>query len=82
VPVALGKQITDALNIFTIGIGAGPDCSGQILILHDMLDVFPGKKAKFVKNFMLGASSNLEAVQNYVKQVKDGSFPSPEYCFE
>lgn len=81
VPTALGKQITEELTIFTVGIGGGPHCSGQILILHDMLDVFPGKKAKFVKNFMAGATSIQHAIQNYVKEVKDGSFPSPEYCF-
>lgn len=81
VPSALGKQITDELSIFTLGIGGGPDCSGQILILHDMLDVYPGKKAKFVKNYMTGVSSIQQAVQNFVKEVKDGSFPSPEYCF-
>lgn len=81
VPVALGKQITDALRIPTIGIGAGPHCSGQILILHDMLDIYPGKKAKFVKNYMQGASSVQDAVQRFVREVKDGSFPTPEYCF-
>ena len=81
VPVALGKQITDALRIPTIGIGAGPHCSGQILILHDMLDIYPGKKAKFVKNYMQGAASVHDAVARFVKEVKDGSFPSPEYCF-
>ena len=49
VPAPVGKRLTEALTIPTIGIGAGPDCSGQILILHDMLDIYPGKKAKFVK---------------------------------
>ena len=81
VPVGLGKQITDALRIPTIGIGAGPHCSGQILILHDMLDIYPGKKAKFVKNYMQGSSSVQEAVERFVREVKDGSFPTPEYCF-
>ncbi len=81
VPVELGRQITDELTIPTIGIGAGPHCSGQILILHDMLDIFPGKKARFVKNYMTGAGSNQQAVANFVREVKDGSFPSPEYCF-
>ena len=81
VPTAVGKQITEDLTIFTIGIGGGPHCDGQVLILHDMLDVFPGKKAKFVKNYMTGAGSIQQAMQNYVKEVKDGSFPTPEYCF-
>ncbi|HZP87333.1 MAG TPA: 3-methyl-2-oxobutanoate hydroxymethyltransferase [Burkholderiales bacterium] len=81
VPSPLGKQITEDLVVPTIGIGGGPDCSGQILILHDMLDIYPGKKAKFVKNYMKGAASVQEAVQNFVKEVKSGAFPTPEYCF-
>lgn len=81
IPAPLGKQVTEALAIPTIGIGAGPHCDGQILILHDMLDIYPGHKAKFVKNFMAGASSIQEAVGNFVKAVKDGSFPGPEHCF-
>lgn len=81
IPAPLGKQVTETLAIPTIGIGAGPHCDGQILILHDMLDIYPGHKAKFVKNFMAGAGSIQEAVGNFVKAVKDGSFPGPEHCF-
>jgi len=81
VPSPVGKQVTEALSIPTIGIGGGPHCDGQILILHDMLDVYPGKKAKFVKNYMQGATSIREAIQRYVSEVKSGAFPSPEYCF-
>ena len=81
IPTTLGRSVTAALRIPTIGIGAGPDCSGQVLVLHDMLDVFPGKKAKFVKNFMQGAGSIKAAVQAYVKEVKDGSFPGAEHSF-
>lgn len=81
VPVGVGRRITEALRIPTIGIGAGPHCSGQVLILHDMLDIYPGKKAKFVKNYMSGSASVQEAVGRFVKEVKDGSFPTPEYCF-
>jgi 3-methyl-2-oxobutanoate hydroxymethyltransferase len=81
VPSGLGKQITEELVVPTIGIGGGPHCSGQILILHDMLDVYPGKKAKFVKNYMKGAGSIQEAVQTFVREVKSGAFPTPEYCF-
>lgn len=81
VPSPVGKQVTEALSIPTIGIGGGPHCDGQILILHDMLDVYPGKKAKFVKNYMQGATSIQEAIQRYVSEVKSGAFPSPEYCF-
>lgn len=81
IPTALGKAVTEALSIPTIGIGAGPDCSGQILLLYDMIDFFPGRKAKFVKNFMAGAGSIQEAVENFVREVKERTFPSPEYCY-
>jgi 3-methyl-2-oxobutanoate hydroxymethyltransferase len=67
--------------ITTIGIGAGPDCSGQVLVMHDMLDVFPGKKARFVRNFMEGQPSIEGAIRAYINAVKDRSFPAPEHCF-
>jgi 3-methyl-2-oxobutanoate hydroxymethyltransferase len=81
IPTALGKEVTDLLAIPTIGIGAGPDCSGQVLVMHDLLGVFPGRKAKFVKNFMDGQTSIDAAVSAYVGAVKDGSFPAQEHCF-
>ena len=80
-PSQLGKEVTDMLTIPTIGIGAGPDCSGQVLVMHDMLGVFPGRKARFVRNFMEGAARIDDAVTGYVKAVKDGSFPALEHCF-
>jgi 3-methyl-2-oxobutanoate hydroxymethyltransferase len=80
-PSQLGKEVTDMLTIPTIGIGAGPDCSGQVLVMHDMLGVFPGRKARFVRNFMEGAASIDDAVTGYVKAVKDGNFPALEHCF-
>ncbi|MFM2086711.1 MAG: 3-methyl-2-oxobutanoate hydroxymethyltransferase [Pseudomonadota bacterium] len=81
VPSTLGKEVTELLAIPTIGIGAGPDCSGQVLVMHDLLGVFPGRKARFVRNFMEGAASIDDAVTGYVKAVKEGSFPAPEHCF-
>jgi 3-methyl-2-oxobutanoate hydroxymethyltransferase len=81
IPAKLGAEVTRRLHIPTIGIGAGPDCSGQVLVLHDMLDVFPGKKARFVRNFMRGASSIADAIERYVRAVKDGSFPGAEHSF-
>jgi 3-methyl-2-oxobutanoate hydroxymethyltransferase len=81
VPASLGKEVTDMLHVPTIGIGAGPDCSGQVLVMHDLLGVFPGRKARFVKNFMDGQTSIDAAVGAYVAAVKDGSFPAPEHCF-
>ncbi|WP_220809653.1 3-methyl-2-oxobutanoate hydroxymethyltransferase [Noviherbaspirillum aridicola] len=81
IPSALGKEVTDKLTIPTIGIGAGPDCAGQVLVMHDMLGVFPGRKARFVKNFMEGETSIDAAVRAYIRAVKDKSFPGPEHCF-
>jgi len=81
IPAALGKEITELLSIPTIGIGAGPDCSGQVLVMHDLLGVFPGHKARFVKDFMHGQTSIDAAVKAYVAAVKDKSFPAPEHCF-
>ena len=80
-PALLAAEITAALSIPTIGIGAGAACSGQVLVLHDMLDVYPGKKARFVKNYMQGSASIAEAVARYVREVKDGSFPAAEHSF-
>jgi 3-methyl-2-oxobutanoate hydroxymethyltransferase len=65
----------------TIGIGAGVDCHGQVLVLHDMLDVYPGKKAKFVKNYMRAAGTIQGAAELYVKEVKAKTFPGPEHSF-
>ena len=81
IPTVLGKEVTELLAIPTIGIGAGPDCSGQVLVMHDLLGVFPGRKAKFVKNFMEGQANIDAAVSAYVGAVKDGSFPALEHCF-
>jgi 3-methyl-2-oxobutanoate hydroxymethyltransferase len=81
IPATLGKEVTDLLSMPTIGIGAGPDCSGQVLVMHDMLGVFPGRKARFVKNFMDGQTTIEGAVTAYVNAVTDHSFPGPEHCF-
>lgn len=81
VPAPLAADITAQLTIPTIGIGAGAACTGQVLVLHDMLNIFPGKKARFVKNFMHGTDSIATAVGNYVAEVKAGTFPATEHCF-
>ena len=81
-PATLGAEITGALTTMaTIGIGAGPDCSGQVLVLHDMLGVYPGRKPRFTKDFMPGAGSIEGAVTAYVQAVKTGAFPAPENCY-
>ncbi len=81
VPAALATEITEQLNIATIGIGAGVNCAGQVLVLQDMLGIYPGKKARFVKDFMPGSSSIAEAIARYVAEVKSSVFPSAEHSF-
>jgi 3-methyl-2-oxobutanoate hydroxymethyltransferase len=81
VPATLGAQIAKELEVPVIGIGAGPDVDGQVLVLYDILDLTPGRKPRFVRNFMEGAASPLAALEAYVKAVKDGDYPSPEHCF-
>lgn len=81
IPAPLAAKVTAELNIITIGIGAGVDCSGQVLVLHDVLDVPPGKKAKFVRNFMEGASSIADAANRAVAAIKDGSYPAVEHTY-
>jgi len=81
IPALLAAEINAHLTIPTIGIGAGAACTGQVLVLHDMLDIYPGKKARFAKNYMQGASSIAAAVSNYVAEVKAGTFPAPEHSF-
>lgn len=80
-PALLAAEITANVSIPTIGIGAGAACSGQVLVLHDMLDIYPGKKARFVKNYMQGAQSIADAVKHFVLEVKSGAFPDAEHSF-
>jgi 3-methyl-2-oxobutanoate hydroxymethyltransferase len=81
VPAALAREVTQQLKVPTIGIGAGVDCDGQVLVVYDMLGVYPGKKARFVKNFMLGTASIQGAIEAYVREVKAKTFPAPEHSF-
>ena len=81
IPAQLGKAITAALHVPVIGIGAGPDTDGQILVTYDVLDITTGRKPRFVRNFMQGAGDNLEALRRYVRAVKQGEYPAPEHCF-
>ena len=81
IPALLGAEITANIGIPTIGIGAGAGCSGQVLVLHDMLDIYPGKKARFVKNYMQGLNTIPDAISRYVAEVKSGAFPAKEHSF-
>lgn len=81
IPSKLGATITREIKVPVIGIGAGPDVDGQILVLYDILDITAGRKPRFTRNFMEGAGSPLQAAKNYVQAVKDRSYPAPEHCF-
>lgn len=82
VPRELAKKVTDLLDIPVIGIGAGPDTTAQIMVLHDVLGISP-ISPKFVKNFLLDSTNGIPgAIEDYVKAVKEQSFPAAEHCFE
>ena len=85
IPSALGKRIAGKSRVPVIGIGAGPDVDGQILVLHDILNISPtvtlGHKPRFVRNFMDGAKDIESAIGSYVRAVKDRSYPAPDHCF-
>lgn len=81
VPASLAARITQQLHIPVVGIGAGSDCDGQVLVLYDMLDISRGKRPRFSKNFMQQSGSIREAVGLYIAEVKNGRFPSPEQSY-
>lgn len=81
VPSELAARVSQALAIPTIGIGAGLDCDGQVLVLHDMLGITPGRRPKFSRDFLADAGSVQDAVKAYVEAVKSGTFPTPDESF-
>lgn len=81
VPADLARQVTLQSQVPVIGIGAGVDCDGQVLVLYDMLGITPGQPPKFVKNFMHGADSVESAVRRYVQEVKAATFPAAEHSY-
>lgn len=81
VPSALAKKVTEEALVPTIGIGAGPDCDGQVLVVNDMLGMFSGHIPKFVKKYVNLQPLIMEALKSYKKEVEDGSFPGPEHGF-
>ena len=80
-PAPVAKKITESIGIPTIGIGAGPHCDGQVLVLHDMLGLNPGHVPRFVKQYAALAAEGGRAVQDYVREVQSGEFPSKEHSF-
>lgn len=81
VPAAVAKSITAQLRIPTIGIGAGIDCDGQVLVLYDMLGITPGKRPKFSRDFLAATGSISEAIAAYAKAVRGGKFPAADHAF-
>jgi 3-methyl-2-oxobutanoate hydroxymethyltransferase len=81
IPAKLAERATAAIGIPTIGIGAGPGCDGQVLVLHDMLGLFEEFQPKFVKRYAELAGTIEEAVRRYAHEVEEGSFPGPEHSF-
>jgi len=81
VPSALAKKITEEVSVPTIGIGAGPDCDGQVLVINDMLGMYSGHVPKFVKKYVDLQPLIIEALKSYKKEVEEGSFPGPEHGF-
>mgnify|MGYP001276265321 FL=1 len=81
VPNELGNSIKEELDIPVIGIGAGPNVDGQILVLYDILGITHGTTPRFVKNFMIGNDSPIMAIKAYVQAVKNRDYPASEHCF-
>jgi 3-methyl-2-oxobutanoate hydroxymethyltransferase len=81
IPAPIAKKITAALSIPTIGIGAGPDCDGQILVIHDILGMTDRKLPKFVKQYENLGELARKGISSYVKEVKEGAFPKEEHCY-
>lgn len=81
VPSVLGQAIASSLSVPVIGIGAGPDVDGQILVLYDILGVTLGRKPRFARDYLAGAGDLGQALRDFVASVKDGSYPAPEHCF-
>ncbi|PQA52334.1 3-methyl-2-oxobutanoate hydroxymethyltransferase [Amnimonas aquatica] len=82
VPTDLARRLHAECPVPVIGIGAGPDCDGQVLVMHDMLGLHNGKPARFVKNYLGSGDGSIEAAfRQYVAEVKDGRYPAPEHAF-
>lgn len=81
IPADLARQVSQCLRIPTIGIGAGPDCDGQVLVLYDLLGITPGKKPSFSHNFLVDSDDISGALCAFVEAVKAGRFPAPQHSF-
>ncbi|HFD81106.1 MAG TPA: 3-methyl-2-oxobutanoate hydroxymethyltransferase [Gammaproteobacteria bacterium] len=81
IPAVLGGEVSRELEIPVIGIGAGPDCDGQVLVLYDLLGITPGRRPSFSRDFLADGGNIADALRAYVEAVKGGQFPAPEHCF-
>ena len=81
IPTDLARRITRAIDIPTIGIGAGPDCDGQVLVCYDLLGLTPELRPKFVKRYAEFFEDGIKAVQTYCEEVRNGAFPTEEFAF-
>jgi len=81
VPSEVAEKLTAQLQIPTLGIGAGPHCDGQVLVIHDLLGFFGTKVPKFVKRYALLQEEIMQALHSFQKDVKEGNFPGPEHCY-
>jgi 3-methyl-2-oxobutanoate hydroxymethyltransferase len=82
IPTAIAKRITELVKIPTIGIGAGPSCDGQVLVLHDVLGLTTDYAPKFVKAYADMKTTVVDAVRQFRDEVRDGAFPGPEHAYE
>lgn len=82
IPYKLAEIITNSVSVPTIGIGAGPSCDGQILVYQDMVNIYPGKKPKFVKTYANAGEIMTVAFKAYIQEVQNSTFPAKEHCFE
>jgi 3-methyl-2-oxobutanoate hydroxymethyltransferase len=81
VPRKLAQEITEMLAIPTIGIGAGSDCDGQVLVIHDLLGLSGGFRPKFVKKYLNMREQMDSAIKNYIEEVRSGAFPDDAHSF-
>jgi 3-methyl-2-oxobutanoate hydroxymethyltransferase len=81
VPTPVAARITEALTVPTIGIGAGPDCDGQVLVYHDLLGLTEGRAPRFVKRYAHLADDIRSALQTYRDEVREGAYPAPEHTY-
>jgi 3-methyl-2-oxobutanoate hydroxymethyltransferase len=81
VPAPVAARITEALNVPTIGIGSGPECDGQVLVLHDLLGLYEGRSPRFVKRYAELGEAVKDALERYTSDVRSGAFPGDEHTY-